>query len=146
MDLRFRKNTETGSSAVLLTVIGAAVVIVSLFAFANNLRSGKKYEETTGVIVSIDEFRGADDQYEYSVRVNYGANGMFFKDAEYGAYSSSMKVGDSVTVLYNPEDPSDIKAPGYKSVPLATGAIGAAALCAGLVMKDKKKKNGRESD
>ena len=74
------------------------------------------YVETTATITRIDEEKtpfydetdGIDaSDYEYHVFVEYSYNGETYSEKEYGAYSSSMKEGDTVLLYLNPDDPEE---------------------------------------
>ena len=78
----------------------------------------EKYEETIGTIVRIEEgYSTSDDGITYTPYINYKVNNKEYKDVQYGAYNSSMKVGDEVKVYYLFDDPTYIQAEGYKNVP-----------------------------
>lgn len=110
---------------------GFSFILAGLIIFVLSLigifKPDEKYLTTTGTIVNIvEDFDVVDDSTYYTVYINYEANNTEFNNVEYGAYDSSMKIGDEVKVYYSPEDPSHIQAEGYQKVPYIT-------LCASIV-------------
>ena len=86
----------------------------------------------TAAIVRIDGGQHGEE-IDYTVYVDYEVNGQKYS-AAYPAYSSSMKVGDEVEVLYDPADPADITAPGSAAVPWVFLGAGIGVLLLGVVL------------
>lgn len=115
-----RKSIPIFIVAVLLAA--AAIFILT--------RPKVDYEICTGTIVDIQEtygFSGDDPTTEYTVLIDYTVDGKEYKNAEYFSYDSSMKVGGEVKVYYNPENPEEIQAEGFQSVPYVF--LGVSAVC-----------------
>lgn len=97
-----------------------------------------EYKTTTGIIVRIDEhYDPIDDSINYTPYIDYKVDKTEYKDVEYGAYNSSMKIGDEVKVYYEPTDPTSIQAEGYKKVPYITLAISIVFLIVSIVAAKK---------
>lgn len=93
-------------------------IVLSLLSIIAIFKSDEEYLTTKGTIVRIDEYYdNVDDTYNYTVYIDYEVNNTKYKDVEYGAYDSSMKVKDEVIVYYSPNDPTHIQAKGYEKVP-----------------------------
>lgn len=134
--------------AFTFILVGILLIAISVLAMTK-VKDVDSFSETQAEITSIDEeeiLDGSDSSsYEYTVKVKYMVNGVEYTDIDYGSYSSSMKVGDSVTVLYNPENPADIQAPGADKVPYIVLAGGIIAMLAGVVFVVKGRKGTKAS-
>ena len=70
------------------------------------------FTETTAEITEITVEAGAGDESDtHHVYVKYTVDGREYNE-ELDEYSSKYKVGKSVKIKYNPEDPADITASG----------------------------------
>lgn len=94
-----------------------------------------EFATTEGVVVEIEVLPSttAEDTNNYQVYVDYVVDGVRYEHAKYGAYSSSMNIGDTVTVLYDPADPTHIEAEGSEIVPYIIVAAGAIAVLLSVV-------------
>ena len=118
--------------AIGILVVGIAFVIASVFV----LKAPKvERVETEATVVEINEdYDSINETTTYEVFVDYEVDGKQYTHAEYGSYTTGMKVGDKVTVEYNPEDPSDVQAPGADNIPYIILAVGAVAVILGIVL------------
>ena len=104
--------------SLMLVVFG----VIGIFA------PEKDYKTAIGRIVAIEDYWDSiDDTITYEVYIDYKANGKNFNHAYYPSYDSSMKIGDEVTVLYDPYDPLLIQAPGHEKIPYIVGGVGLVA-------------------
>lgn len=93
------------------------LVFIGLAIFSI-LQPEKEYRKAIGTIIRIEEqYDSTDSSNDMIVYISYKAGGKFFNNVEYGAYDSSMKVGDKVNVYYEPGNPSFFQPEGYKTVP-----------------------------
>lgn len=120
-----------GKPTVLIIVIAALMIVGSLVCIVQDKTSDKVFKEVPATIVEINEIQHLDDK-EFEVFVDYSLNHKDYKHIQYGAYNSSMKVGDKVTVRYNVDDPSEIRAPGAEKVAYYIGIMGVVLLLYGL--------------
>ncbi len=113
----------------IIMVVAAVVVIV--FG-VKKMASKKLYDaSTTAVITGIErEWTGTDedgfDQYEYHVYINYEVDGKKYENKEYPGYSSSMKQGDELTILYktsNPEEFAEENVTGNGIIMIVFGVV-----------------------
>lgn len=98
-------------SVVLVFGIGFMFFAVKI----NNQKVPENYIETNATIVRIEEelsptfdrSEGTPDagDYEHTVFVDYTYNGNTYSNRQYANYDSSMKVGDTVSVFVDPDDP-----------------------------------------
>lgn len=103
---------------ILVSILFMGISIFMIF------QPEEDYEITTGRIVRIDEyFDSINDSIIYTPIIDYSVDEIEYKNVEYGAYDSSMKVGDEVNVYYKADNPSNIQAEGYKNVPYVVLAI-----------------------
>ena len=101
---------------------GLAFTVVSIVILC---QPKKELAECEGEIVEISEsYNPASESTEHEVFVDYEVNGTYYEHAPYFSYDSSMELGGKVTVLYDPDDPSQIQAPGFEIVPWVTLGAG----------------------
>ena len=104
-------------SLIFGTLISLIILGLSLFSIFG---PKKEYLKTTGIITNFRLEHSATDDITYKTIINYSVDGIEYKDVEYGSYNSSMKIGDEVTVLYNPINPTQIQAEGFEKVAYVT--------------------------
>lgn len=115
-----------------MILIGAVFIVLSAFALS---RPEKALLSTEGVIEHIEAFINDLGEEENTVFVSYKDNtGTAHENICYPAFSSSMKPGDKVTVLYDPLAPEEIQAPGGDFMPYLILGLGI-LLMAGSVVK-----------
>ena len=118
-------------SIIGFIVLGLALIVICIIIIVKP--DDRVFVETTGTIVNIvEEYSSFDDSNNYQVFVDYSVDGKDYKNVEYGAYNSKMKVGDSVTILYNQDDPTDITSPGSDKVVYFVLAAGILSLLVGV--------------
>ena len=108
----------------------------------------KGFEKTTAEIVSIEEQEKIfeDDDTEYDVTVRYTVNGTEYTE-KLGSYSPSYKVGKTITVLYDPNDPSVVHSGnGFGIYVLIAGAVILAIVLASIIIGRRKLKNLKETE
>jgi len=94
-----------------LLIVGIAFTIASVISAAEPKINGIKVDAIIVNIVEEDIGLDADgiNQYDYHVYVDYTDNeGVIHSNIESYNYSSSMKVGDTVEVEYNPNNPDEL--------------------------------------
>lgn len=93
-----------------------------------------EYMTTEGVIerIEIDHTTSSDE--EYSVYVTYTDNtGVEHKSIRYPSYSSGMKKGKTVKVLFDPASPEHIQAPGGELVIYIVTIVGVIAIAVAVI-------------
>ena len=121
-----------------LSTILLGIVFLGLSIFIGVSDSDTEYIQITGTVAEINEYYDFDGELQHSVFVDYEVDGQKYEHAEYGSYSSSMKVGDTVGVYYNPEEPEHIQAEGFKTIPYVVGGAGIVAILVGGFLLVKK--------
>lgn len=127
-----------GIVAVICIVAGCIVI----FTQPSN------YEKTSAAIVSIEEDPNyipdpdSTNDKQYIVKVKYTVDGKEYT-TDYGFYSPSYKVGDTVEIQYDPKDPSKTAAPqgpifGYIALGVGGGIL--VLLIVGTIITKKKVK------
>ena len=131
-----------GIVAVLILVVGC----IFIFTQPTN------YEKTNAVIVSIEEDPNyipdpdSTNDKQYIVKVKYSVEGKEYT-SDYGFYSPSYKVGDTVEIQYDPKDPSKTASPqgpifGYIAIAVGGGLL--VLLIVGTILTKKKVKKIEE--
>ncbi len=99
------------SNALGFLVFALACLFFIIFcAVCLAQRSGITFAETEGVIVDITSDYIGEEQQHY-VYVDYTADGIEYNNVRYNEYNAWMKIGDTVTVNYNVENPTQIESP-----------------------------------
>lgn len=120
---------------IAVSEIAVALLFVVLSVYAITHSDDTVYRSTKATIVRIEEeYDTLNEQYEHKVYVDYELDGVKWENIEYGAYDSSMKVGDTVKVIYDMKDPTSIQAEGSVNVPYIVGGVGLAFLAFGVFM------------
>lgn len=118
-----------------ITVIVTALSLIILSGIAIAKNDDITYKDVEATIVRIkEEYDTVQEQYEYTVFVDYEVDGVKYKGVQYGAYDSSMQIGDKVTAKYDVDNPEFIQAEGSEKVPYIVGGAGLAALVFGIVL------------
>ena len=114
-------------------------IIVGVMFLAGGLLFFFKYDpdaydmQGTGTVVDIVEsyeMVGDDDQFTYTVFIDYEVNGEKYERIEYFEYHTGMQIGDTVEFYYMSTDPSQIAGSDKNLGPY----IGLAFAVVGLVM------------
>ena len=110
-------------------------VIMAVFS-RNDLKKMETYPQTTAVIDDIFDERGADDTLEHHVIVHYTIDGKAYS-TELNEYKASFRIGDEVTVSYNPDDAREILSysPTTAKILFAAGIAVAVIACGVVAVK-----------
>lgn len=111
-------------------VIGIIVIVVGF----SEKSHAKTYTPVSAVVSQVDVTTTFDEDNtpteEHTVYVKYTVNGKEYNEILSGS-SNSMKEGDTLTVRYNPENPSEVTASTVKSATMLI-VIGAIVCVIGL--------------
>ena len=123
--------------------ISIALILISLLLMSISLivifGPKKDYLTTKGIIVDIVEsYDATDDSNSYTPIINYSINGIEYKNVEYGAYISSMNIGDEVLVYYEVDNPTHIQAEGFEKVPYVVLGLSIISIIISIIMFIKK--------
>ena len=96
---------------IVFGLIGVIMLVIGVIVFVNGINKKNTYKTTEAVISEIESYRGSDGERHYTVYVTYRVPGTSkLHETEIGYYSSSMDEGDTIEVMYNPENPKEIVA------------------------------------
>jgi len=117
-------------------IICLNVSLISLIYFRHFVQIAK---HTDGKIIRMIEHKDKDEDTAYfpvfSFRDGQGKEQVIHSSS--GSFPPAYEVGDTVPVLYNPNDPSNAKIDSFFSIwgiPFITGIIGLVVLPAGLLI------------
>lgn len=116
-------------------LVGLIILGISTFSFINYRDLDGK---TNATIIDIQKELADDvfvddtnlyqeEQYNYTVFIDYSVDGKEYKHVQYDNYNSDMKVGQIIEIQYDAKDPSKIQSTNGKTFIYIFIAIGALA-------------------
>lgn len=118
-----------------VSTILMALILTGLSVIGIVRKDDAEYRDVEATIVRInEEYDQINEQYEYTVFVDYEVDGVKYKSVEYGAYDSSMEIGDTVEAKNDVNNPEVIEAEGSEKVPYIVGGVGIAVAVFGVFM------------
>ena len=117
---------------IIFSVVMVVFGIIAIVSGVKKLQSKDLYDAAaTAVITGIErEWTGTDedgfDEYDYKVYVSYEVDGKKYENVEYPGYSSSMKQGDDIEILYQsaaPDQISEKNVTGNAALFIVVGAV-----------------------
>lgn len=106
------KNKGTRGIAIFSGVflfVGIVLSGAGIFISIAGQRFRERAEEITAVITDISAYRDSDGDLHHDVLVEYTVGGKLYEGVELNYYSSSMRDGQEITVLCDPDDPMHIQ-------------------------------------
>ncbi len=89
--------------------IGIIMLVIGVIIFANGINKKNTYKTTEAIISEIKSYRDSDGDVSHKVYVTYRLPGTGeLHEISIGYYSSSMDEGDTIEIMYNPENPKKI--------------------------------------
>ncbi len=140
-------------TARFLIPLGIILIVFGIFFFISD-NNNKNYVRTEAIVSKVELSReatydidGNREEAMYNIFVKYTVNGKEY-DTELGEMYEH-KVGDKITIVYNPDDPNQISSPPSLILNIALLLGGAAALVGGIIsavnsVKRYKKMNMQE--
>lgn len=116
-------------------------IIILLFGIVTfGVKDARNFVEVSAVVSKAElvreEYTDSDSTHhdaEYDVSVKYTVNGREY-ESELGILTGKIKVGDSVRVFYNPEDPGEVvQMRNQALIPYIFIGVGALALIGGII-------------
>jgi len=96
---------------IVFGIVGVIMLVVGIIIFTSGITKKNTYKTTEAVISSIESYRDSDGDRHYTVYVTYRVPGTSqLHETSIGYYSSSMDEGETIEVMYNPENPKEIVA------------------------------------
>ena len=122
--------------------VGIIFVIAAIICGINGNRKNNEYEHITGQIVDI--VHHGDN---YDVYVSYRFNGNDYDDIPINTYTSTMREGDDIELLINPDDPFKADSPtGTIIIVVVFGIMGVIFACIGIIPFVVKEKRRRKNE
>ena len=116
---------------VILLIVGLIFAGAAGFVLS---RPKTELLSAEGVIERIESTLGTDGETQEQVFVTYtDNNGVLHEAVAFPSYSSFMKIGDTVTLCYDPASPERIQSPGGEYIPYVFLAIGVFAFAFALI-------------
>lgn len=116
---------------VTLFIVGLLFIAAACFAISV---PKPEYASAEGTIQRLEPYTDTDGEDAVNVFISYTDNdGNLHENVRYPSYSSSMEVGNAVTVLYDPANPEDVHAPGAEFIPYIILIIGFFAIVISIV-------------
>lgn len=136
-------------SGIGIIFVGLIIFGIAIFALTNY----KEYEgKVTAVISNIQKERidsysddSNEEQYNYTVFVDYEVDGFEYKGIEYDSYNSSMKIGDKIEIKYDLDDPSKIQSENGKTFIFVFITLGGLVTIFGIYQTIKGFKSNKEN-
>lgn len=117
-------------AGILLVLVGGMFLLVWGLFFARDSFLRREGVKTEAEIVRVERRRDTDDEYHYTVYVEYTVGDTVYTSA-LGYYSSGMQEGDIVPVFYNPASPREISYAGAGQIVIMGVILAAGVLLAG---------------
>jgi len=143
MEMNLMKVQSPGKIiGLIFTLIGLMFIGLGIILTSVNLRFLEDALETTAIITDIETYKTTKGSRRHRVYVEFSVDGETY-DGRLGEYHSGMKVGDTVTIYYDPDNPADFRGSGVGYAGYILMAIGAVSLIAcasaGLISLGRKK-------
>lgn len=129
---RFMRDYSLAAFLLPLAVVSIVFGCLSIGPVARRLDYPRTEATVTRVELYEAEYSDGDTHYDatYTIYVKYTVDGVEYEE-EYGIFPE-MKVGQTVTINYNPDDHRDIGQPNSMLLPYGMIAGGVAALAVGI--------------
>jgi len=92
--------------ATIFALIGLGMILIGIITVYNHFNFKKTAIETTAVIKDIQK-SGSGRNKTHTVYIEYTADGTVYNEV-LGYYSSGMRVGKEITIMYDPANPKEI--------------------------------------
>lgn len=127
----------------VFALVGTILLVVCFFVTKSSIAFEKKAINITGTIVDIESYRDSDGDRHYTAYVDYEYEGQEYLDVRLSYYSSSMDVGDVISLKIDPEKPGRVKAKNESLFAcIMLGVLGIAFSLFGFIPLIKNLRNG----
>lgn len=141
-----KKVSPVGIIGWVFLIFGVLFSVFGAFSYVSEQDFKKTALTTNGTIYDIVSYSDSDGDTSYDVYVEFYVDGQLY-NGKLNYYYSSMDEGDSLTIYYNPEDPSDFVGDGSSTglilfVVLGGifGLVGVGMITSQVIKKTKRKK------
>lgn len=102
------KKSRNISLYFIFAVVGIVLIVVGTVWLVQSEDFKKNAVQTEATITKIETYEDSDDETQYNVLVEFYADDVKV-EGDLGFHVSGMKKGQTVKILYNPDDPNDFK-------------------------------------
>ena len=110
-----KKKNDVEITGIIFSVFGAIAFALLLYGIISVIKLTATYDKVKATIVEVYPDSGCKVEFTYDDKE--------YKAAEQGYYSSKMKVGRSINVYVNPDNPYKIKLTGSYTLFITLGAV-----------------------
>lgn len=147
-----KKSTGIASwiAIIILSFMAIIFIVIGVVLKINNDKFMATAEKTTGTITEIEVYYTRDSDGDrvrkHRVYVEYTVDGEKYEN-RLDSYNSAMRVGGSVTVYYDPQNPTDISSGDASIVTIIMICVGGLLLVVDIIIvvrlisSSKKRKN-----
>lgn len=131
---------------IVLILAGVGLIIGAIAINKSDKKFYKTAKKTKAVISDIETThtkRNGKTKTNHETYVTYEVDGFTYENIHLGYYSNSMYVGKSITIYYNPKDPTEIKVKNSMVVPPIMLVMGLIFLAVGIFLLFGGKKNSK---
>ena len=104
-------NIKTGFISKLFIIIGIIIMLISIIIYQNELKFEKSAIQGIANITDIQSYSNSDGEIKHVVYVSFEVDNIQY-GGKLGYYSSNMKEGDTIEILYKAENPNEFRAKG----------------------------------
>lgn len=94
---------------LIFAIVGIGLFVRGVFDLISGVRFEETAKETTATITTITSDMTPGGDAEYNAYVDYQVEGKWYRDVCLHYYTSSMREGETITLLYDPENPENIR-------------------------------------
>lgn len=147
MKIRGTEGT-TNLLGIVFLLVGVIMIVASVCTFVAEKKFEAKAETTTAVITEIDTYTtgsGDDRTTHHDVYVEYRVDRQVY-NGMLNTYTSSMYEGKEIEVMYDPENPGNVRVSNYIApiilifMGLIFGGVGGGLFFANVAASGKRKK------
>lgn len=129
-----KKMNVTAILFSIFSIIGIILLVSSFFVFHSFSKFQKNAEKIQGKIVDIQDYYDSDREMHHRVYVTYSYNGNTYENVPINSYSSTMYVGQEITLLCDLDNPQRIMTDFALQIPgIILMAIGAVFALVGVI-------------
>ena len=130
--MAFMQDTSAGRFFIPFGII----LLVMSFFFAQFSNQTKGYIKTSATVTRSELVQAEDpdtnQEATYDVYVTYEIDGKTYEDVYYGE-RPGLKEGQTITIAYNPNNPTEIVQPINLVIPIVMAIGGVAAIIGGII-------------
>ncbi len=90
---------------IVFGMVGMLIVVIGIFKYIRDTEFLKTAQVTTGYVTDCDSYR-SNKKTRYEISIQYEVDGKIYSTRESG-YTSPKRIGEEITVYYNPANPGE---------------------------------------